>query len=116
MIGFESCLPIERGGSSAMEANVFEDLLGVLAEERSVNPDSVRTEALRLYLNANPSLKLEGTLPLWSKGRVSLAKAAELVGLTVPELKEILAARGTIRETEGKSAEEMDTKLKELLP
>ena len=41
-----------------MEANVFEDLLGVLAEEHSIDPYSVRMEALRLYLNANPSLKL----------------------------------------------------------
>jgi len=54
-----------------MEANVFEDLLEVLAEKHSIDPDSVRAEALRLYLNANPSLKLEGTLLLWSKGRVS---------------------------------------------
>ena len=99
-----------------MEANVFEDLLGVLAEEHSIDPYSVRMEALRLYLNANPSLKLEGSLLLWSKGRISLAKAAELVGLTVPEFKEVLAAHGISRETEGKSAEEMDAKLKELLP
>jgi predicted HTH domain antitoxin len=75
----------------------------------------VRTEALRLYLNAHPALKLERTLLLWSKGRVSLAKAAELVGLTVPEFKEVLAVRGLSRETEGKSAEEIDAKLKELL-
>jgi predicted HTH domain antitoxin len=99
-----------------MDANVFEDLLAVLVEEHSVDPDSVRAEALRLYLNANPSLKLEGSLLLWRKGRVSLAKAAELVGLTVPEFKEVLAARGIVRDTEGKSVEEMDAKLKELLP
>lgn len=99
-----------------METNVFEDLLGVLVEEQSIDPDSVRTEALRLYLNAHPSLKLDGILLLCSKGRISLAKAAELAGLTVLEFKEILATRGISRETEGKSAEEMDAKLKELLP
>jgi len=99
-----------------METNVFEDLLGVLAEEQSIDPDSVRTEALRFYLNAHPSLKLDGILLLWSKERISLEKAAELAGLTVPEFKEVLAARGISRETEGKSAEEMDAKLKELLP
>ncbi len=116
MIGSESHSPIGKGDHPVMEANVFEDLLGVLAEEHSIDPYSVRMEALRLYLNANPSLKLEGSLLLWSKGRISLAKAAELVGLTVPEFKEVLAARGISRETEGKSAEEMDAKLKELLP
>jgi predicted HTH domain antitoxin len=45
-----------------------------------------------------------------------LAKAAEIAGLTVPELKEVLAARGIIRETEGKSRTEIDTKLYETLP
>ena len=70
-----------------METNVFEDLLGVLAEEQSIDPDSVRTEALRFYLNAHPSLKLGRILLLWSKGRISLEKAAELAGLTVPEFK-----------------------------
>jgi predicted HTH domain antitoxin len=99
-----------------MEANAFEDMLGVLAEERSVDPYAARTQALRLYFNANPSLKLEGSLLLWSRGRISLARAAELAGLTVPELKEILASRGLSRETEGKTAEEIDAKLKELLP
>ena len=99
-----------------METNVFKDLLEVLAEEHSIDIDSVRTEALRLYLNAHPSLKLDGILLLWSKGRISMAKAAELAGLTIPEFKEVLASRGLSRETEGKSAEEMDAKLKELLP
>jgi hypothetical protein len=53
----------------AMETNVFEDLLGVLAEENSIDPESVRAEALRLYLNTHPSLKLDGILLLWTKGR-----------------------------------------------
>jgi predicted HTH domain antitoxin len=53
---------------------------------------------------------------LWRKERVSLAKAAEIAGLTVPEFKELIAARGILRETEGKSSTEMDTKLPETLP
>ncbi|VUZ84802.1 hypothetical protein MELA_01176 [Candidatus Methylomirabilis lanthanidiphila] len=76
----------------------------------------IREEALVLYLNTNPALKLDGTIALWRKRRLSLAKAAEIVGLTVPEFKDVLAARGVIRETEGKSAKAMDEKLKDLLP
>jgi predicted HTH domain antitoxin len=56
-------------------------------------------ESSLLYLNTHPTLKLDGTVALWRKGRVSLARAAEIAGLTVPELKEVLAARGILRIT-----------------
>ena len=75
----------------------------------------MRAEALRLYLNAHPALRLDGAVVLWRQQRISLAKAAEIAGLTVPELQEVLAARGIIRETEGKSGAEMDAKLPEVL-
>jgi len=98
-----------------MEAHILEELVDALTAERRIDPNAVREEALLLYLNTNPALKLDGAIALWRKGRISLAKAAEVVGLTVPELKEVLAARRIIRETEGKSKEEMDAKLKETL-
>jgi predicted HTH domain antitoxin len=99
-----------------MRARVLDEIVDVLTEERAVDPKVVHEEALRLYLNTNPGLKLDGAIALWRKGRISLERAAEVAGLTVPELKEVLAARGVIRETEGKSREEMDAKLKEILP
>jgi predicted HTH domain antitoxin len=67
-------------------------------------------------LNTRPTLKLDGVIALWRQGRASLAKAAAIAGFTVPELKEVLAARGIIRETEGKSRTEMDAKLHETSP
>lgn len=98
-----------------MKAHYLEELVDALTIERSINAKGLREEALLLYLNTNPKLKLDGAIALWRKGRVSLAKAAEIVGLTVPEFKEVLAARGVVRKTEGKSAKAMDKKLKELL-
>jgi predicted HTH domain antitoxin len=99
-----------------MENGLLDAMLDVLTEEHIVDPTQVRQEALRLYLNLHPALKLDAALALWQKGRVSLAKAAEIAGLMVPELKEVLAARGVTRETEGKSRAEMDAKLNELFP
>ena len=99
-----------------MEDGLFDAMLDVLTEEHAVDPTQVRQEALRLYLNLHPTLKLDGAVALWQKGRISLAKAAEIAGLTVPELKEVLAVRGMTRETEGKSRAEMDEKLNELFP
>jgi predicted HTH domain antitoxin len=80
-----------------MDINLLEDIVEALTEEGGVDPHEIRTEALRLYLNTHPTLKLDGTVALWRQNRVSLAKAAEIAGLTVPELKEVLAARGIIR-------------------
>ena len=99
-----------------MEVGLLEAMMNVLTEEHAVDATQVRQEALRLYLNLHPALKLDGAVALWRKGRVSLAKAAEIAGLTVPELKEVLAVRGMTRETEGKSRAEMDAKLDEMLP
>jgi predicted HTH domain antitoxin len=99
-----------------MKAHLLEELVDALTAERHITSKGVVEEALLLYLNTNPTLKLDGAVALWRKGRLSLAKAAEVVGLTVPEFKDVLAARGIVRETEGKSAKAMDEKLKDLLP
>jgi predicted HTH domain antitoxin len=99
-----------------MESSLLDELVSALTEERSVDPKQMHEEALRLYVNTHPSLKLDGAVALWRKGRVSLAKAAEIAGLTVPEFKEVIAARGILRQTEGKSSAEMDAKLREILP
>jgi predicted HTH domain antitoxin len=99
-----------------MEASLLKDMLDALTAEGSIDAKTVQTEALRLYLNTHPSMELDGAISLWWQGRISLAKAAEIIGLTVPELKEVLAVRGVLRETEGKSRAEMDVKLHETLP
>ena len=99
-----------------MEDGLLDAMMEVLTEEHAVDLTQIRQEALRLYLNLHPALKLDGTVALWQKGRISLAKAAEIAGLTVPELKEVLAARGMTRETEGKSRAEMDAKLNQMFP
>ena len=44
-----------------------------------------------------------------------MAKAAEIAGITVPELKKVLAAREIMRDTEGKSRADMDAKVRETL-
>jgi predicted HTH domain antitoxin len=103
-------------GDIVMNASLLDELVDALTEEHAVDPLKVREEALRLYLDAHPRLKLDGAVALWRKDRISLAKAAEIAGLTVPELKDVLAARGIIRETEGNSSAAMDTKLREILP
>jgi len=58
---------------------------------------------------------LEGVIISYLKGTVSISRATELMGVTVPEFKEILASRGVTRETEGKKISEMDKKITQIL-
>jgi predicted HTH domain antitoxin len=106
---------MSKGGDKRMEASLLDEIVDALTTECGLDATSMRAEALRLYLNTHPSLRLDGAVALWRQQRISLAKAAVIAGLTVPELKEVLAARGIIRETEGKSSAEMDAKLHEIL-
>ncbi len=99
-----------------MKTHLLEELVDALTADRRISAKGIQHEALLLYLNTNPALKLDGAIALWRKGRISLAKAAEIIGLTVPEFKEVLAARGIVRETEGKTSKAMDAKLRDLLP
>ena len=71
-------------------------------------------DAFRALLNTNSELKISLSIELFLKGTISIARASELAGLTIIEFKDILAGRGIVRETEGKSAKEMDKKLKRL--
>jgi predicted HTH domain antitoxin len=89
-------------------------ILEILHREHRIDKEQINEEAYRLYFNLHPELKLEGVLALYLEEEISIGRAAELLGMTVPEFKELLAVRGIIRETEGKSADQMDRKLKEL--
>ena len=71
-------------------------------------------DAFRALLNTNSELKISLSIELFLKGTISIGRASELAGLTIIEFKDILAGRGIVRETEGKSAKEMDKKLKRL--
>jgi predicted HTH domain antitoxin len=111
---FQSTKRKENRGNDFMRQSIVREIMGVLGEEYHLDVQEIQVEALSLYLNANPALKLNGAVALWRRGRISLAKAAEISGITVPEFKEVLAARGIVRETEGKTARVMDKKLRKL--
>jgi predicted HTH domain antitoxin len=89
-------------------------IMETLYRERKVDKRQLNEEAYRLYFNLHPELKLEGVITLYQQGDISLSRAAELLGITVPEFKEVLATRGIVRETEGKSTNQIDEKIREI--
>lgn len=60
-------------------------------------------------------MNINAAIELYKKGQVSLSKAAEIVGMTTVEFKEILGKRGIVREIEARLTAEMDKKLKNYL-
>ena len=70
--------------------------------------------AFRIIIRNNPRIKIELALELYKSKKASLAKSAEIAGLTTIEFKEILADRGIKREIEGDEIAEIDDKIKEV--
>jgi len=98
-----------------MATKVLTEIMEALVQEKNLKINELREEAFRLYFNLRPELKLEGVIISYLKGTVSISRAAELMGVTVPEFKEILVSRGVARETEGKKISEMDKKITQIL-
>ncbi len=71
-------------------------------------------DAFRALLNTKSDLKISLSIELYLKGTISIGRASELAGMTIIEFKDVLAGRGIVRETEGKTAREIDKKLKRL--
>lgn len=72
-------------------------------------------EAFRIIIRNNPRIRIELALELYKNKKASLAKSAEIAGLTTIEFKEILADRGIKREIEGDEIADIDEKIKEVL-
>ena len=78
------------------------------------NKSELLDEAVKLILRSNQAIRVELAVNLYVQEKVSLAKAAEISGVTTPEFKEILAEKGYKRVVEGDSIENIDQKIKEV--
>ena len=78
------------------------------------NKSELLDEAVKLILRSNQAIRVELAVNLYTQEKVSLAKAAEISGVTTPEFKEILAEKGFKRVVEGESIERIDEKIKEV--
>lgn len=78
------------------------------------NEKELLKEAFRIIIRNNPRIRIDLALKLYNSKKTSLAKSAEIAGLTTIEFKELLADRGIKREIEGDEIEEIDRKIKEV--
>lgn len=94
--------------------NISEELDILVKKGYYPSKSDLLRDAFRALLNTKAELRISLAIELYLKEKVSLARAAELAGMTTIEFKEVIAGRGIVRETEGKSVKEIDKKLKKL--
>ncbi len=94
--------------------NISEELDILVKKGYYPSKSDLLRDAFRALLNTKAELRISLAIELYLKEKVSLARAAELAGMTTIEFKEIMAGRGIMRKTEGKSVKEIDKKLKKL--
>jgi predicted HTH domain antitoxin len=93
----------------AQRVNVLIDQ-GIFEDE-----ESLKNTAYRSLLILRPELKLEIALSLYKQEEISLGKAAEIVGISREELKEIMASRGIERRIPVLSSEDVAAGVNRLL-
>lgn len=71
-----------------------EEIEGAIEAGYYSNKSEVVRDALRLFFESKQKLRVASAVEMYKKNKVSLARAAELAGLTSIEFKEILRDRG----------------------
>lgn len=71
-----------------------EEIEGVIDAGYYSNKSEVVREALRLFFEQKQMLRMAAAIEMFKQGKVTLARAAELAGITSFEFKDALAERG----------------------
>lgn len=94
---------------------VYEDNIRAVVEAGYYsNRSEVVRDALRVLFETKGHLRQAAAIQLYQDEEVTLSKAAELAGMNVLELKEILADRGIPIRTPGGDAQELDEQMDDL--
>lgn len=90
------------------ELSLEEEIEALVEAGRYKDREEVLKEAFRIYKEARPEKKITIAVGLYEKGRVSLARAAEIAGTDLESFKEILAQQKIKAKTELGEEEEVE--------
>ncbi len=76
--------------------------------------DSFIEESVKYMLVSRGDLKINAAVEMYRSGDVSLARAAEVAGMSIFEFKEVLKTRGITMVVEAPSKEENDSQIKRM--
>lgn len=78
------------------------------------NKSEIFREALRNLFASNQTLRISAVVELYQDGRISLGKAAEMAGLSIEEMKEVLASQNVTIERGPADVQEMEEQVEQL--
>ena len=92
----------------ALPATIEMEMRALVRDGHYGNLNEAIKDAFRTLLNVRPELKISAVIELYNEGEISIGKAAEMVGVSTIEFKDILANRGIRRNVGSRSREELE--------
>jgi len=92
----------------ALPATIEMEMKALVRDGHYANLNEAIKDAFRTLLNVRPELKTSAVMELYKEGEISIGKAAEMVGVSTIEFKDILVNRGIRREVGSRSNKELD--------
>jgi predicted HTH domain antitoxin len=78
------------------------------------NKSEIFREALRNLFATNQTLRTSAVVELYQEGRISLGKAAEMAGLCIEEMKEVLASQNITIDRGPADIQEMEKQVEQM--
>lgn len=92
----------------ALPATIEMEMKALVRNGHYANLNEAIKDAFRTLLNVRPELKTSAVIELYKEGEISIGKAAEMVGVSTIEFKDILVSKGIRREVGSRSKKELD--------
>ncbi len=92
----------------ALPVTIEMEMKALVRDGHYANLNEAIKDAFRTLLNVRPELKTSAVIELYKESEISIGKAAEMIGVSTIEFKDILANRGIRREVGSRSKKELD--------
>ncbi|MCK4929078.1 MAG: UPF0175 family protein [Methanosarcinales archaeon] len=92
----------------ALPATIEMEMKALVRDGHYANLNEAIKDAFRTLLNVRPELRTSAVIELYKEGEISIGKAAEMVGVSTIEFKDILTNRGIHAKVSSRSKKELD--------
>ena len=92
----------------ALPATIEMEMKALVRDGYYANINEALKDAFRTLLSVRPELRTSAVIELYNEGEISIGKAAEMIGVSTIEFKDILANKGIHRKVASRSKKELN--------